>query len=126
MKNLAILIFCTTLLSFTSSAQYNPDKINKKAIEAYKKGIQQIEEDNYKAAAESFQEAIRRDANYIEAYLSLAGIYGNFKAYDQSIATYEKAFAMDSNFTSELRLPYAINLAHLGQFEKALNAINAL
>ncbi len=126
MKNLTLFVFCIALLVSSSYAQYNPDKVNKKAAEVYRKGIQQIEEDNYKGAMESFQEAIKRDPNYIEAFLSLAGIYGNFKNYEQSIATYEKAFALDSNFTSELRLPYAINLAHLGQFEKALNAINAL
>lgn len=126
MKNPALLIFCLIHFTSISLAQYNPDKINKKAVEVYKKGMQQIEEDNYKGAMESLQEAIRRDANYVEAYLSLAGIYGNFKDYRQSISIYEKAFAMDSNYSSELRLPYAINLAHLGQFDKALNAINTL
>lgn len=128
MKNLRLLAITLCLLQVAvfSFAQYNPAKINKKAIEVYKKGLQQIDEDNYQGAMASFEEAIKRDPNYIEAYLSLAGIYGNFKQYEQSISTYEKAFAMDSNYTSELRLPYAINLAHLGQFDKALSAINAL
>lgn len=118
--------FCVLFFFFSSSAQYNPSKINKKAVEIYNKGLEQINEDRYKEAMQFFQEAIKRDPNYVEAYLSLAGIYGSFKDYQQSISTYEKAFAMDSNYTSELRLPYAINLARLGQFEKALESINAL
>ena len=48
------------------------------------------------------------------------------KNHSQSAATYEKAFALDSNYTSDYRLPYSINLAGQGQFDKALNTINAL
>jgi hypothetical protein len=39
----------------------------------------------------------------------------------QSITTYEKAFAIDSNYTSDYRLPYSINLAGIGEFEKSFN-----
>jgi outer membrane protein OmpA-like peptidoglycan-associated protein len=53
-------------------------------------------------------------------------VYGQIKNYQQSTAYYEKAFAIDSNYTSDFRLPYSINVAGMGNFEKALNAINAL
>lgn len=128
MKNL--LQFCLTLViihcSVLSFAQYDPSKINKKAREAYNKGMAKIEEDNFKDATAFFEQAIKTDPNYVDAYLSLAGVFGELKNLQQSISYYEKAFALDSNYTSELRLPYAINLARLGQFEKALNAVNGL
>ena len=127
MKNLKPF-FTLTIIFFTlfATAQTDKLKIDKKAVEAYNKGLQKIEADNYKDAAESFREAIQRDPKYIDAYLSLAGVYGQLKQHDLCIATYEKAFALDSNYTSDLRLPYSINLAGSGNFQKALNTINAL
>lgn len=118
--------FYFLLFTLSSFAQYDPSKINKKAIEAYDKGIGKAQAGNYKDALESLQEAIQRDGNYVEAYLSLAGVYGQMKNYQQSTVFYEKAFALDSNYTSDFRLPYSINLAGLGEFDKALNTINIL
>ncbi|HEU4633232.1 MAG TPA: OmpA family protein [Flavisolibacter sp.] len=128
MKNRLLLFSACYILFFTfsASAQYDPSKINKKAMEAYTKGIEKAEEGKYKDAIESLQEAINRDAKYVEAYLSLAGVYGQLKNYQLSTATYEKAFSLDSNYTSDFRLPYSINLAGMGAFEKALNAITIL
>ncbi|MFL5773877.1 MAG: OmpA family protein [Flavisolibacter sp.] len=126
MKNLCILL----LLSFAApgiiKAQYDPSKVNKKAIEAYDKAIEKAQAGKYNEAIESLQESIRRDANYVDAYLSLAGVYGQIKNYTQSVTVYEKAFSLDSNYTSDYRLPYTINLAGMGKFEEALNSINAL
>lgn len=127
MKSPTILLTVAAfLLALSSLAQYDPSKVNKKAMEAYNKGIEKAQDGKYKDAIESLQEAIRRDANYVEAYLSLAGVYGQMKDYGQSTATYEKAFALDSNFTSDFRLPYSINLAGAGKFAEALNTINTL
>ncbi len=118
--------FYFLLFTLSSFAQYDPSKINKKAIEAYDKGIGKAQAGNYKDALESLQEAIQKDGNYVEAYLSLAGVYGQMKDYRQSTVFYEKAFALDSNYTSDFRLPYSINLAGMGEFDKALNTINIL
>lgn len=128
MRNQLVLFFTFCLLHFTfsASAQYDVSKINKKAVEAYKKGIEKAQDGKYNDAIESLQESISRDPKYIDAYLSLAGVYGQIKNHAQSVATYEKAFAIDSNYTSDYRLPYSINLAGMGEFEKALSTINAL
>ncbi len=122
----AVFTFYFLLFTFCAFAQYDPSKINKKAIEAYDKGIGKAQAGNYKDALESLQEAVQRDGNYVEAYLSLAGVYGQLKDYRQSTLFYEKAFALDSNYTSDFRLPYSINLAGMGEFDKALNTINIL
>lgn len=92
----------------------------------YTAALEMAQEERYPQAIQLLQQAIGRDAGYVEAYLSLAGVYGQIKDYDQSIATYEKAFALDSNFTADYKLPYSINLAAKADFEKALNSINAL
>ncbi|MGN6400269.1 MAG: OmpA family protein [Flavisolibacter sp.] len=127
MKNLCLIIFSLVILiSNTSLAQYDPSKINKKAIELYNQGIEKAQGNQFNDAIELLQQSIQKDPNYIEAYLSLAGVYGQIKNYQQSTVYYEKAFAIDSSYTSDFRLPYSINLAGMGNFEKALSAINAL
>ena len=126
MKNLVLSLVALLLTSNFLFGQYDVSKINKKAIEAYNKGLEKAQDGKYKEAIESLTEAINRDPKYIDAYLSLAGVYGQTKDHKQSAATYEKAFALDSNYTSDYRLPYSINLAGLGQFDKSLTTINAL
>jgi len=127
MKNLHSIIFALTLLvSNFALSQYDPSKINKKAIEIYNEGIEKAQANQFSDAIELLQQSIQKDPNYIEAYLSLAGVYGQIKNYHQSIIYYEKSFAIDSNYTSDFRLPYSINLAGMGEFEKALSTINTL
>ncbi len=104
-------------------AQYDITKIDKKAIEAYNKGIEKAQDGKYKDAIESLEEAVRRDPRYVDAYLSIAGVYGQQKKYDQSVAWYEKAFPIDSIYTLDYKLSYSINLAGLGRFEEALKAV---
>lgn len=127
MKNLPrICILFLLLWSTVLQAQYNTSKINKKALAAYNKALEEAENGDYKASIASLEDAISKDPTYIDAYLSLAGVQGQLKNYEQSIAYYDKAFALDSAYTFEYKLPYSINLAGLGQFDKAMAVINTL
>ena len=122
----AVLFIC--LLSFANCllAQYNPGKINKKAVALYNQAIERASDGNLTHAAGLLQQAIEADNNYIDAYLSLAAVYGKLKSYKSSMETYEKAFSLDSNYTLDYKLAYSIQLAGSGEFEKALNAVNEL
>ena len=127
MKSLKPYITILTLFVVSSVfAQYDASRINKKAIESYNRGLEHAQDGNFKEALKWLQESIQKDPNYLEAYLSLAGVYGQMKNREQSVEFYEKAFRIDSNYTSDYRLPYAINLAGLGRFDQALNTIQAL
>src|SRR5215204_1368661 len=128
MKNLLKTLIGGFFLCVTVSlpAQYDPAKINKKAIEAYEKGLEKAEGNNFQEAISLLQDAIQKDPGYVEAYLSLAGVYGQIKSYQQSTTYYKKAFALDSNYTFDFRLPYSINLAGMGEFEKALKSIDTV
>jgi Tfp pilus assembly protein PilF len=71
--------------------------------------------------AEMLDQAVALDKKYVDAYLSRAGIYGQIKNYTKAIENYELAFMLDSVYSHDYKLPYSINLAGLGEFEKALS-----
>lgn len=124
MKRL-LLYLSTIIFVYTSFSQsYDPEKVDKKAKALYNQALERAQDGNLTHAAGLLLQCIEIDNKYVEAYLSLAGVYGQLKSYKSSIEFYEKAFALDSDYTMEFKLPYSINLAGLGEFEKALNAIN--
>jgi len=128
MKTIRNIIYFTFFIysSFQSFAQYDPSKINKKSVALYDQAMERLQDDNFVLATGLLLKCIETDKNYLPAYLSLGGVYGQLKNYKNSVEYYEKAFALDSNYTIEYKLPYSINLAGQGEFEKALAAINEL
>ena len=81
---------------------------------------------DFKGAIDLLNECTSIEPKYADAFLSLGGVYGQLKNYKSSTENYEKAFAIDSNYTNEYKLPYSINLAGQGRFQEALNTINSL
>ena len=104
-------------------AQYRPEKVNKKAAQLYTKALDLAQNDDFKGGIEILQQAVRIDAGYEDAYLSMAGMYGELKNYQAAIDNYEKARDIDSNYFLDYNLPYSINLAGKGEFEKAEAAV---
>ncbi len=124
-KNHGILLSFLLLLALPGlRAQYDPEKVNKKAIQFYSKAMELAQNDDFKAGIAALQQAVRIDSHYEEAWLSIAGMYGEMKDYQNAIENYEKAKAIDSNFFMDYNLPYSINLAGKGDFAKALQAAN--
>lgn len=109
----------------TSRAQwYNPDKVNKKAGEIYGRAYEDASDDKYEEAIAKINKAIAIEPKFVDAFLSRAGIYANLKKYDLSVADFEKAFQLDSIYSVTYYLPYSISLAGMGNFKKALYAVN--
>lgn len=124
MKNL--FVFLALFLNLSLSAQYDVTKVDRKAVTLYERAIALADASQYKQAIGFFQQAIARDEKYMDAYLSLAGVYGQVKEYAQSVTFYEKAFAIDSVYGADFWLPYSINLAGSGRFEQALQTANKI
>ncbi len=124
MKNLFLLLTSNFILLTSSAQVYNPSNRSPKAQKLYNDGITKAQDGNYNEAISFFQQAIYLDTNYIDAYLSLAGVYGQLKNNMLAVEYYEKAIAKDTVYTKLYKLPYSINLAGIGQFEKALQAVN--
>jgi len=120
------VLFLCTLMGFSViyAQQYDPEKINKKALALYDKAIDLLKEDEYKTAVPLLLDCIKTDTNFVDAYLSLAGVLGELKQYKRSIQMYELGRAKDPIYFKPYYLPYSINLAGNGNFEAALAAVN--
>src|SRR5256714_11856983 len=119
------LILFTSSSLFAQPGSYDPDKVNKKATALYEQALEKAQDGNYRESITLLKNAVKIDSRYLEAYLSIAGMYGEMKNYDSAIIHYEIAKNIDSSFFQEYNLPYSINLAGKGEFEKALNAVNS-
>jgi outer membrane protein OmpA-like peptidoglycan-associated protein/tetratricopeptide (TPR) repeat protein len=123
LKPLIILIGLAVCIG-TAKAQYDPDKIGKKAKALYEKAYNLAMNNDFKGSINALQEAIKLEPRYVEAYLSVAGLYSEQKNYQSAIDNYEKAKAIDTSWFKDYSLPYSINLAGKGEFQKALQAID--
>ncbi|HVU56377.1 MAG TPA: OmpA family protein [Puia sp.] len=121
---LFLLPAAALLIASAAQAQYKPEKVNKKAAQLYTKALEQAEAEDFKGGIETLKQAIKFDEKFEDAYLSLAGMYGELKHYQDAIDNYEKARAIDSSYFLDYNLPYSINLAGKGDFDKALDAVN--
>ena len=120
-----LLLFIIHHLSFNiSTAQwYDPDKVNKKAGEIYAAAYEEAVEGKYDAAIQHINEALVIDPQFVDAYLSRAGVYANLKNYTASVKDFEKGLQMDSVYSKTFLLPYSISLAGAGNFRKALETV---
>lgn len=124
MKRAVLILFAFGFYSCLFAQQYNPDKVNQKALALYDKAIGLLKEDELKKAVPILLECIQMDTNFVDAYLSIAGVFGELKQYKRSIQFYEIGKAKDANYFMPYYLPYSINLAGDGNFEAALLAVN--
>lgn len=123
-KKLAIFIGILFISTSIFSQVYDPEKINKKAIEVYNKAMEELQYGEVKNAEPLLLKAIDLDKNYVDAYLSLAGVYGELKNYSKSVDMYATAQQKDTSYFKYYKLPYSINLAGMGKFAEALKMAN--
>jgi outer membrane protein OmpA-like peptidoglycan-associated protein/tetratricopeptide (TPR) repeat protein len=121
---LAAFIFIYSA-SMAQPGSYDPEKVHKKAAEQYQKALVVAEAGNFKEGIAILFTALKFDNRFADAYLSIAGMYGEMKQYDSAIANYEAAKNIDSLYFQDYNLPYSINLAGKGQFTKALSAVQS-
>ncbi len=118
--------FVTTSFFICTSVHaqwYDPEKVNKKAYAVYENAYKNAVDQNYSAAIANINKAITIDPKFVEAYLSLAGIYADKKQYDSSVFFFEKALQLDAVYSKTYLLPYSISLAGTGKFDDALVAV---
>ena len=123
--HILLFAFCQLIIANYSSAQVsNTAKINPKAVKLYNQGMEAAADNKFENAISYFLQAIYLDTNYVDAYLSLAGVYGQSKKSDLAVEYYEKAIRKDTAATKVFKLTLAINLAGMGNFHRALDVVN--
>lgn len=125
MQKHIIFILTGLLLHASLFAQgYQPEKVPLKAVKFYQEAMQLAENDQFRQGIAKLQQAVGVYPGYADAWLSIAGMYGELKDYENAILNYKKAEAIDSEYFRDYNLPYSINLAGKGLFEEALHAVN--
>ena len=117
-------IFILTVISLPVFAQYNPSSVSRKAEEMYTRALGKAGEGDFDEALRMLQQSVKMEPKFLDAYLSIAGIYGELKNYKEAVSYYEQAKSIDSVYFRDYALPYSINLAGMGNFEQALAAAN--
>ncbi len=125
MKKLCFLLLSIIVFAFANAQSYDPEKVNKKAVAIYEKAIEKLQDDQLKEAIPLLNKAIEIDKKYVEAYLSLANVYGELKEYKTAVDYFEKARDMDTSYFLFFNLPYSMNLSAIGRFGDALQAVNS-
>ncbi|MFP5041958.1 OmpA family protein [Parasediminibacterium sp. JCM 36343] len=122
----ACLTILLAIITVIAKAQtYQPAKVLPKAMAFYGKAMGKLADEAYTEAIPLLEKAISLDNNYVDAYLSLAGVQGQLKNYTLAVQYYELAKAKDTVYFKPYNLPYSINLAGLGRFDSALAAVNS-
>lgn len=125
MRYVVFLLLLLSSFTGTHAQGYNPDKINRKAVDWYNMALNELSTSNdRKKALQYLDAALAADSGYINAHLTKAGVYADIKDYASSVVEYNKARSMDTAYFFDMDLPYSISLAGIGDFAGALTAIN--
>ena len=121
-----LISYISFLIPYLSSAQwYDPLKVKTKATDIYLQAIANANNGKLPLAIKMINDALKIEPKFVDAYLSVAGMYAELKDYNESVNHFEKAFSLDSLYTKSSLLPYSISLAAAGKFDKALTAVNS-
>jgi outer membrane protein OmpA-like peptidoglycan-associated protein/tetratricopeptide (TPR) repeat protein len=121
---LAFFILLLTI-HVTNAQWYDPLKVNTKATDIYLQGISKAQNSEYDHAIKLINDALKMEPKFVDAYLSLAGVYANLKNYQASADQFQRAFTLDSVYCNYYLLPFSISLAGIGKFDKALQAVTS-
>ena len=95
------LLFTVVLLTYTRSSQGQPREYtttDKKAIKLYAEGELAHNKRNSELAQLSFQMAVERDPNFIEAHMMLGYVFAELGKKEEAIQSLNTAIAINPNF----------------------------
>ncbi len=114
-----ILIVFLFQSAFLSAQQYQLSSDNKKAIKYYKAAELAYRQKELSIAIESLQKAVKKDRDFIEAWMLLGDSYADLSQKEEAIVAYKEAIRIDPDFFP--RLYYFLgNLSFdLGKYEES-------
>ena len=124
MKNRLVLFLWVVILSCTMTNPLHAQDENA-ARKLLDKASAAFQAENYEQCIQLLQSSIQKDTNFADPYITLFQVYSKIKQTQKAIDIFEKAIVKDSANCIPYILKYATALATLGDYEKALNMLNA-
>ena len=124
MQKLSLIFLLLFSFLHSQSQWYDPQKVDHNATTILNLAINKAQSGDLITGVKMINEALKTQPKFVDAYLSLAGMYADMKDYDASVTNFEKAINLDAIYTDYYLLPYSISLAGSGRFNDALNAVN--
>src|SRR6185437_10222152 len=98
-RSLFVTLFLLCLVRAEAQFHYDPDKVPKKAGGLYSKALELAQNDDFKGGIAILKQAVQVYPQFEDAYLSIAGMYGELKSYQSAIKHYANAkFIYSANF----------------------------
>ena len=119
MKKFQVLVLSLLAVIQVHAQWYQGAKVPPKAEKLYFSAIEALRDGQWNEGKMLLNKAVDIYPKYVDAWLSMGGMYGQLKRYDSAVYFYEKAYLLDSLYTNDLLLPWSINLAGLGRFGEA-------
>ncbi len=118
----SILLLIANLFLLTAFSQTPLSSTNKKALDAYEKGILALKDRTIEKAFSEFEEAIERDKLFAEPYFQLGRLYEQNRQFGNAILNYEKAVnAQEKTSVTEIAAQQVGQLyLKKGDYQKAL------
>lgn len=98
---------------------------NKEAQKLYSKGQDELNVQNYKKAAEYFQQAVKADAGFAFAWDNLGLCYRHLEMFDEALAAYNKSLEIDPNGATPWQ-NIAVVYQYKKEYDKAIKAYEKL
>lgn len=98
---------------------------NKKAIEYYKKGMDESKKENFEKATEYYEKAVREDPEFAFAWDNLGVGYRKLGSYDKAIDCYKKSLEIDPKGMTPLQ-NIALVYQYKKEYQKAIEAYGKL
>jgi outer membrane protein OmpA-like peptidoglycan-associated protein/tetratricopeptide (TPR) repeat protein len=126
MKKYQVLVLALLGFMHVSGQWYQSAKVPAKAEKFYITAIEALRDGQWNEGKLLLNKAVDVYPKYVDAWLSMGGLYGQLKQYDSAIFYYEKAYMLDSIYSNDLLLPWSINMAGLGRFAEAKALVEKL
>ncbi len=119
---LLLFLFMATV-SFAQKQNYSTS--NRGAIKSFEDGTAFFDNRQYDAAIRSFETAIMKDPNFIEAYILMAEVYASDRLYVEAIDFYKKGIAINPEFYPNNIYQLASLQFNTGKYEDAILSLES-
>ncbi len=110
-------LLLTPVLLFAQDRQYSTS--NKKAIKFFTLANQSLDENLYDQALTQLQESLQADSSFVEARGLMADLYRQMRQHEEAVEQYEKAIALNPEYSHAAYLRVGDEEVHIAHYENA-------